>query len=349
MGLTYLKNNRFFEENLFKQIMKNKSLCITIILLFAIRLTVMAQLPAYVPTNGLISWYSFNGDANDYSGNNNNGINNGAVDTTDRYGNAASAYSFNGTSSYITIPTSASLESPATAVTFSAWINLAGYSLVGQPFGPILTKSDNSANAFMYRFTVDFNGTGYYAGTNNWTTNIGAAYQFQLNQWYMITAALDSDSAYFYVNDSLIATQPFATNILNNTLPLEIGRDMPGITEIFNGTLDDIGIWNRALTQQEITNLFFGPTIGIASPVNENLFLVYPNPVKDEFQLHIANFELHKNYQIKILDLTGKVVLQSNIRSIKSTVSISSLQNGIYFLECIAADGTKSVIKLSKE
>jgi hypothetical protein len=45
-----------------------------------------AQVPSYVPTNGLVGWWPFNGNANDESGNGNNGMVNGALITTDRFG-----------------------------------------------------------------------------------------------------------------------------------------------------------------------------------------------------------------------------------------------------------------------
>jgi hypothetical protein len=251
-----------------------------------------AQVPSYVPTNGLIGWWSFNGNTNDESGNNNNGTNYGAVLTTDRFGNDSSAYLFDGTSSYISIPSSASLESPTTELTMSAWIYLNGYSLVGQAFDPIMTKSDNSANAFMYRFTIDINGVSFYAGVNDWSNNTGAAYTFSLNEWHLLTAVLDSFNSYFYLDDSLVATNPFTTNINNNTLPLEIGRDMPGITEVFNGKLDDVGIWNRALTQNEIADMVESCTLAVTTqPTDQSdiegstvQFTVASNDVSATFQ-----------------------------------------------------------------
>lgn len=70
----------------------------TLILLFSVLFTTMsfAQVPSYVPTNGLVGYWPFNGNANDESGNGNNGSNNGATLTTDRNGVANQAYSFDG-------------------------------------------------------------------------------------------------------------------------------------------------------------------------------------------------------------------------------------------------------------
>ena len=55
----------------------------------------MAQLPSYVPTDSLKGWWGFNGNANDASGNGNNGTVNGAILTTDRFANTNSSYIFN--------------------------------------------------------------------------------------------------------------------------------------------------------------------------------------------------------------------------------------------------------------
>jgi len=57
-----------------------------------------------VPTDGLILYFPFNGNANDESGNGNNGTVYGATLTADRFGSASSAYDFNGVNAYINIP-----------------------------------------------------------------------------------------------------------------------------------------------------------------------------------------------------------------------------------------------------
>jgi len=68
------------------------------------------SVPSYVPTNGLVGWWPFNGNANDESGNSNNGTVNGATLTTDRSGNANKAYSFNGIDNFINVPNSSSID-----------------------------------------------------------------------------------------------------------------------------------------------------------------------------------------------------------------------------------------------
>ena len=78
---------------------------------------IMAQIPSYIPTSGLAAYYPFTGNANDLSGNGHNGTVTGATLTTDRFGNPNSAYSFNGTSSYIYAGNISSLTTTSTSNT----------------------------------------------------------------------------------------------------------------------------------------------------------------------------------------------------------------------------------------
>ena len=80
--------------------MKMKNLLLTAVATLGLTAATMAQnVPSYVPTNGLVGWWPFNGNANDESGNGINGSVNGAILATDRIGNLNDAYSFNDNSS----------------------------------------------------------------------------------------------------------------------------------------------------------------------------------------------------------------------------------------------------------
>ena len=108
--------------------MKNKNYFKKLTLAFLVILgftnSINAQVPSYVPTNGLVVCYPFSGNANDASGNGKNGTVTGATLTADRFGNANSAYSFDGTSSYIYAGNISSLTGTSTSsTTVSLWIN----------------------------------------------------------------------------------------------------------------------------------------------------------------------------------------------------------------------------------
>ena len=232
--------------------------------------------------SGLVAFYPFQGNANDESGNANNGTVIGAVLTTDRFGYDSSAYEFDGTSSYITVLSSPSLESPDTELTQAAWIDIYGWSLIGQlDFGPITMKSNSGANSFQYRLSVG--EAGINTAINNWNNSVLILDTLNFNEWYFIVTTLKDDTVKAYVNGILIGADTLNGTIDPDNRPLEIGRDVPGLTEVFNGKIDDLRIYNRALNTDEIDSLFntLPTSVNVNNsnlPLEFELEQNYPNP-----------------------------------------------------------------------
>ena len=233
--------------------MKKQNYFKTIFLLLLFSINLSAQVPAYVPTNGLVGWWPFTGNANDLSGNGNNGTNNGATLTTDRYSNNNSAYYFNGASQ---IDISGPITSASTGnnqATISTWffiptihnINsyLVGYGNPNQQNGQIFAIGEDGSNGIYSTF---------YGGPFNAISNIA----YPLNSWHNITVVKGTNGLVsFYLDAILIYSQTVSTpNIGNNSG--RFGRALWNSPEFFLGKLDDIGIWNRALSPAEITALY---------------------------------------------------------------------------------------------
>src|SRR5258705_7116753 len=106
---------------------------------------------------GLMAYYPFTGNANDVSGNNNNPVFNNATLTADRFGNPNSAYSFNGTSNYMRIPNSATLNYN-TQMSVTAWVKVAGFYQGPCHGNSILVKEDVGGQAGNYLLFFDDNG-----------------------------------------------------------------------------------------------------------------------------------------------------------------------------------------------
>jgi len=205
--------------------------------------------------DGLLAHYPFNGNADDNSGNNNHGSGSNVSLTTDRFENPDSAFEFNGTNSVISVPNSDSLSSPTTELTLVAWINAPSWSLVGSTtWAPVLMKSNVSTNAFQYRMSVGSNGMG--TAINNWNNSAGSSAPISFNQWYLLVTTFKDDTLNGYLNGLLIDSKPLTGPINLDTRPLEIGHDVPGAIEVFNGKIDDVRIYNRALNKHEIWELF---------------------------------------------------------------------------------------------
>ena len=166
------------------------------ILLYSFLITsfgLTAQVPSYVPQDSLVGWWGFNGNANDESGNGNDGTVNGATLTSDRFGNTNSAYDFDG-SSYISVADNPMLNWGFGNYTISVWVNKDNSS----PFlQNIIAKQETSGgNYYGWSLGLVNNevrfvpGTGY-SGT--WLNNgtIESDYLITDNQWDFITGVFD--------------------------------------------------------------------------------------------------------------------------------------------------------------
>jgi len=174
---------------------------------------VNAQVPAYLPANGLVAWYPFSGNANDESGNGNNGAVNGASLDLDRFGNAQSAYSFDGLNDDILVPHNAQFNSYP--LTINLWMKSNGDA----DGGILLTKyccsnwqgwdiQVSPTNADTATFTREYLRGGCQ-GLFQWYC--GTEPQQQLTafdeQWHMYTFRIDSSGATIFWDGVAVATQ----------------------------------------------------------------------------------------------------------------------------------------------
>jgi gliding motility-associated-like protein len=241
-----------------------KILFLTIAATLGLSATTMAQnVPSYVPTNGLVGWWPFTGNVNDLSVNTNNGTVTGATLTADRFGNPNNAYSFNGTSAnYIDVPHNASFD--VSNVTISAWYNAIDYG-VNTTSWKRLIVSKREWGGWGNSFEVNIEAP--YSGTINkmqacWTINgVNSFLTFAdgsllTNTWSHFVYTHDNDSAKIYLNGALVQSMAISGGLTYNTLPVRFGGRPSDGWHPFNGDLDDIGIWNRALTACEIQDLY---------------------------------------------------------------------------------------------
>lgn len=204
----------------------------------------------YNKKNALVMYLPFNGNADDESGNGNNASVTGATLTTDRFGTSNSAYLFNGSNSYMQIPSSISLVSPENAITMSAWVYINNW--YSSRWAPIFTKS-NTSHYGMYTMML-LQDNGLEIELNN--TRIYYPYSFLINTWYFVTYTWDGLNGRYYINGSLIGSNNYTGKIKLDSKPLMIGKDSPEVTEYLNGKLDDLRIYNYAITDGMIDSLY---------------------------------------------------------------------------------------------
>ena len=218
-------------------------------------------------TNGLVAYYPFNGNANDVSGNQNHGIVNGATLTLDRFGNPNAAYDFNGSGNSIQVSNSPSLN-PAN-ITLNVWV----YGKVNLvPYQYILQKQTTGSDPYEFSYSMIIMKNNPNSSPNSFQSHygigdcnhvsgsaiVGNPNKYSDSTWIMLTSIIQQNgSQRLYINGVLDTTYLGAPFIPCNspTTQLRIGHAWDGDPAWFKGTIDDIRIYNRALTQEEITYL----------------------------------------------------------------------------------------------
>ena len=232
-----------------------------------------SELPGFISTESLIAYYPFNGNANDISGNGHHGEVNGALPSNDMYGNTNSSFLFTDNQN-IVIPDSETLN--IYPLTISLWYNPNNY-----PEGDtnIFSKYvPASWNGFQILYgdntNVPNNGTtennGF--GTQSWyarnQSNRVIGYydspgflqsNVSINTWYHYVLVIDSTGGKIYINGQLASSDIWdgTPGVSTNNYLWKIGGSYQG-NLWYNGKIDDIGVWNRALSQEEVLSLHNG-------------------------------------------------------------------------------------------
>jgi hypothetical protein len=220
--------------------------------------------PNYLPTNGLVGWWPFNGNANDESGNGNNGTVNGATLTADRNGSVNSAYNFDGFFSNIKVVNNNSIN--VNSLTISGWMNA---SQLGGVRGLVSRWNQLNNPCANYSASIDNLSNNFVGACSKYTnTVLYSSSSVNLNIWYHFVYKHDSQKGgELYLNSELVASNNLIGDICTSNNDLYFGAQInnTNLWRFFSGKLDDIAIYNRALTQQEITALYQSCTNPTAS------------------------------------------------------------------------------------
>ena len=216
---------------------------------------------AGVPDMGLIAHYNFNRDpfANetilwDLSGNDNHGsIQGKATYVPDRFGTACGALYFDG-NTYCSVPSSPTLKSPDYGLTIAAWLRIADKADFFRQWMTICCKSDQVEESYdspQYRMQA----TAQTVSLNSELTEVFIP-PLDYETWYFYAYVFDGLTLLVFLNGSFVYETLYTGKLHANDFPLEIGRDIPGTTEFFKGTLDDLKIYSRALRDAELQTLY---------------------------------------------------------------------------------------------
>ena len=217
-----------------------------------------AQVPSYVPTDGLVAWWNLDGAAIDDVGNN-HGESFGTTPTFDRHGNENQAMDFDG-GSHVSLNTFFD-GLQVTEASYSLWF-LAEESDDTQ----FISGKEGFWRTIYVRLSpegsVRFGGTsgGVYFGVSS---EDGA---IEFGTWHHLVVTFENSQISLFLDGEALVSGPSSTSYLdyqfvaagNSTATNYFGAIHPvsaGITGHFNGSLDEFGLWNRALTENEVLQL----------------------------------------------------------------------------------------------
>jgi len=215
-----------------------------------------------LPFAGLLAYFPFNGNANDESGHSRNGSVHGASLTTDRFDNPNSAYYFNGISDYISLlPPNSFIGLNNYSISF--WVKPTGIPVNS---GEIMIGIGSASSPYSQAVSYKTSATSYYGASYNVGNNPIESYStaccFERNNWVHVVITRDSYNVNSYINGTLIIHQTTCeTNGQDadyGTAPFAAiigGRSNLSPKNFFKGIIDEVRIFDRALSDNEIAQL----------------------------------------------------------------------------------------------
>jgi hypothetical protein len=313
--------------------------------------------------NGLIAHWNFNNNTNDASGHGHNGSGVNISSAPGKNGTANTAWYFNGTSSYISVP-------------YDPTLNLTQYSICAevkiQHFYSGLCQGNiilsRGAPTHQGNYTLWFHDNAFdndncaaldtthesftaTAGSNVPPTPSYWQYSptIQANTWACVVATYDSANFKIYVDGTLMVTVPGASVPTGTSLDsLIIGMDLwdaPNYPYNFQGWIDDIKLYNRPLSALEVSTYCATVDLDVPQEAKVENITLYPNPAND-----IITVQLPADMKavIFLTDAMGKVINRQDIATAKSTFNIQSLPSGVYFIKVVTPGGATAVKQFVK-
>ncbi len=225
--------------------------------LTAEEIAALASRECVEPPANLVSWWPGDGDAVDIQGGNNGTLVNDAAFVD---GKVEQAFSLDGFNDYVQVPASVSLnEVGKTGFTVDAWVKLeSGY--------PIITKhrerNPNNPNtegwllsAYQNNFHLQLRAGGVCCQT------LTSTVVWVADRWYHVAGTYNGTEARLYV-DGVLESSLQVSGDTSSTIDINIGRDVNTETHFLNGIVDEVEIFNRALSQEEIQAIYNAGSAG---------------------------------------------------------------------------------------
>ncbi len=221
------------------------------------------------PPDMMVSWWPGDADASDIHDGNDGTMMNGA--TAGMAGKVDGAFSFDGFNDYVEVPDAASLDITG-ALTIDAWLKV---DVIPNTYQTVVLKDSERNRAAYHPYSIFLypNGQlGFFMGDGaHWSSYYGIATPTPLEAgpWYHVAAVYDGDAQIIYINGQPVATREIGSITLHqHDKPLRIGRARElGIWYYpFHGLMDEIELFDRGLSAEEIEAIYEADSVGKCKP-----------------------------------------------------------------------------------
>lgn len=215
----------------------------------------IASIDKKIRTKSLIAHYDFNGTTRDVSKCEHHGKVKRAKWAKDRFKKRKSALYFDGHKDAVFVKSDKDLA-PKKDLTITAWVKPTSGYAAHQVVRKGLKKRRSVQASYSLQSTGGYNNRWQFGitGKNGQMTLIKDTKPMEVNRWSMLTATYNGDVLKLYVNGELRSSRRVSSKIAYSNMPLVIGK---GTRKGFKGTIDDIRIYDKALTEKEIRTIYF--------------------------------------------------------------------------------------------
>ncbi|MBI1225787.1 MAG: T9SS type A sorting domain-containing protein [Bacteroidetes bacterium] len=310
---------------------------------------------------GLVAWYKFDGNANDATPYANHGIAGGNptyIPVTHPNGTGNQAIKFDGMqdsvlapnavqliSDYATIsfwirPDAVSTDAEAYVIDFGHWSQRCKISL---PQHQKIVWTTNSHNAVSDNFIHDMDSKD--------------GNELVVGNWWYVTMVHDGTNDIIYLDGEEVNNLPAAGTLNSTSYPLGMGNNPIEGGQYFNGALDEVKFYNKALTPAEVSNLFnAGTTTGteeLSAYLGSVVKAVYPNPTTSELLVK-HSFNNLQPLLVRVFDVEGRQVgdlrfEKGELSSGQFNVDVSKYATGSYFLNFVLGGKNLGSVKFDKQ
>lgn len=199
-----------------------------------------------------------------------------------------------------------------------------------------------------------FDVGGYYLGLTpnqeiRWNINVDPPIDsapITTGTWVHVAATYDGNTAFLYLDGNLAAQRVYGSNLLTSVYPFTVGTQANVPNNIFPGVFDDILIYNRSLSAQEVLDIVQALSIDDLDAF-ERAIRLGPNPTLGPLKM-TYDTSFGRLTQLDIYDLKGALMSRKTLTEPEYEFDISSYASGVYTFEFTTADGQKVQKKIIK-